>query len=86
VLGPPDGWQQWAPLLLTGAEEVFYKNTNDALSAAWFSCVAAMTWRANSAAPLMQLIAHVNACRDALQVDVYIYIYTHAYIHYSVYI
>ena len=64
ALGPDDTWQGWAPLLVLGAREVFFKagaQRNDALAAAWFSSLAAISWRTRSPAPLCQILAHVNA-------------------------
>lgn len=64
AVGPDDTWRGWAPLLVVGAREVFFTASaqrNDALAAAWFSSLAAMSWRARSPEPLCQLLVHINA-------------------------
>lgn len=65
ALGPDDTVLHWANLLVMGAREVFFKKEGNALSAAWFSCLAAVTCRSKTPLPLTQLVAHVNAANPA---------------------
>jgi hypothetical protein len=60
ALGPHDTVEHWAPLLLAAARHVFFKKGGDALNAAWFSCLAAATWRSKTPLALSQLVAHLN--------------------------